>query len=97
MLANSPEPSVANGATILHACVQKGQYATKYSNVFDLKSGDIFLFPLSERENEVRFNLAAELGKGGHYYDMPKIREQLAPAVAHQYEAVLPGWIPTDS
>jgi hypothetical protein len=80
MLVNSPEPTLANGAAILCACVQKGQYATKYSNVFDLRSGDIFLLPLSERENEVKFNLAAELAKGGHYYDMPKIREQLAQA-----------------
>ena len=69
MLSNSPEPTVINAATILCACVQKGQYATKYSNVFDPKSGDIFLFPLSEREGAVKFNLAAELEKGGHYYE----------------------------
>ena len=25
---------------ILRACLQKGQYATKYFNIFDLKSGD---------------------------------------------------------
>jgi hypothetical protein len=80
LLASSPEPTVANGDRILLACVQKGQYATKYSNVFDLNSGDIFLSPLSERENEVKFNLAAELAKGPHYYDMPKIREQLGQA-----------------
>jgi hypothetical protein len=27
---------------------------------------------------EVKFNLAVELKKGGHYYDMPQIHEQLA-------------------
>lgn len=80
MLLTAPEPTAAHGATILRACVQKGQYATKYSNVFDLKSGDIFLFPLSERTNEVRFNLTAELEKGGHYYDLPQIRQQLTRA-----------------
>jgi hypothetical protein len=80
MLANSSVPSVANGAAILRACVQRGQYATKYSNVFDLKSGDIWLFPLGERKSEATFNLAVELAKGGHYYDMPGIREQLAQA-----------------
>jgi len=78
MLANSAEPTVANGATILRACLQQGQFATKYSNVFDLQSGDIFLFPLSRQEDEVRFNLTAELERGGHYYDMPQIRQQLA-------------------
>ncbi len=58
--------------------MQRGQFATKYSNLFDLQSGDIWLFPLGERTNETRFNLRAELEKGGHYYDMPTIREQLA-------------------
>ena len=80
MLANSSEPTVANGAAILRACVQRGQYATKYSNVFDLKSGDIWLFPLGEQKDEAKLNLAVELAKGGHYYDMPGIREQLAHA-----------------
>jgi len=80
MLAGSSEPTVANGAAILRACVQRGQFATKYSNVFDLKSGDIWLFPRGERKNEAKFNLPVELEKGGHYYDMPGIREQLAQA-----------------
>jgi penicillin V acylase-like amidase (Ntn superfamily) len=35
MLAKSPEPTVASGVKILRACRQKGQYATKYSNVFE--------------------------------------------------------------
>ncbi len=77
MLAESKEPTVANGAKILWACRQKGQYATKYHNIFDLKSGDIFLYPHPESEQAVKFNLAAELKKDGHYYDMPQTQEQL--------------------
>lgn len=80
MLAGSPEPTVANGAKILRACLQEGQYATKYFNIFDLKSGDIFLYPFPKRNDQVKFNLAAELKKGGHYYDMPQIHEQLTQA-----------------
>jgi hypothetical protein len=76
----SPKPTVANGAQLLRACLQKGKYATKYSNIFDLKSGDIFLFPFPDREEQVKLNLKAELKKGGHYYDMPEIHEQLAQA-----------------
>lgn len=79
-LAKHPEPTVANGFKILRDCRQPGQYATKYSNIYDLKSGDIFLHPFPERDDEVKFNLAAELKKGGHYYDMPQIKEQLAQA-----------------
>jgi len=76
----SSEPTVTNGAYILRASLQKGKFATKYSNIFDLKSGDIFLFPFPASDAQVAFNLAAELRKGGHYYDIPQIHEQLAKA-----------------
>lgn len=75
MLKPDTEPTVANGFKILRACLQKD--ATKYANVFDLKSLDIFLYPFPDRDDEIKFNLAAELKKGGHYYDMPQIKEQL--------------------
>lgn len=80
MLAGHPKPTVANGAKILRACLQKGQYATKYFNIFDLKTGDIFLYPFPKEDDQVKFNLAVELKKGGHYYDMPEIHKQLAEA-----------------
>jgi hypothetical protein len=77
MLAASAEPTVANGAKILQACLQKGEYATRYSSAFDLKSGDIFLFQFSGQKDPVKLNLVSELKKGGNYYDMPQIIEQL--------------------
>ncbi len=80
MLAKNPEPAVASGAKILRACVQKGQCATKYSNVFDLKSGDISLVLFPDQDEGVQLNLGAELEKGGHYYDIPQVRPQLAQA-----------------
>jgi len=79
-LAKAPEPTVDNGAAILHACLQEGKYATKYSNVFDLKSRYIYLYQFYERNDSVKLNLAVELKKGGHYYDMPQIRQQLPQA-----------------
>ncbi|HTL55016.1 MAG TPA: hypothetical protein VL361_05020 [Candidatus Limnocylindrales bacterium] len=79
-LQRRPEPTVANGFKILHDCRQSGQYATKYSNIYDLKTGDIFLYPFPGRDDEVKFNLAVELKRGGHYYDMPPIHEQQAQA-----------------
>jgi hypothetical protein len=90
---------VTNGFKILRDCRQKGPYATKYSNVYDLKSGDIFLYPLPDRDDEVKLNLAVELKKGGHYYDMPQIHEQLTQApepLAAQYETFSHGRIQTD-
>jgi hypothetical protein len=79
-LAKHPEPVVANGFKILRDCRQTGQFATKYSNIYDLKSGDIFLYPFPDRDDEVKLNLAAELKKGAHYYEMLQIKEQLAQA-----------------
>jgi hypothetical protein len=75
MLASS-EATVANGIKILRACVQPS--GTKYSNVFDLKSGDILIFRPSKAE--MKINLAMELKKGAHYYDIPQIRKQLKQA-----------------
>jgi hypothetical protein len=79
-LAKSPEPTVANGAAILRACRQPGEGGTKYSNVFDLKTGEIVLFPFPDRSESVTLNLAAELAKGPHFYDIANLRGQLAEA-----------------
>ena len=96
MLAKSPEPTAASGAKILRACRQKGQYATKYSNIFDLKSGDILIYPADA--NDVKFNLTAELRKGPHYYDIPEIREQLTeptkPLLSNMQRFPLDAWKP---
>jgi len=80
LLADSAEPTLTNSAQILRACRQWGAYPTQYSYVADLKSGDIFLFPFPGRDDRVQLNLAAELKKGAHYYEMPKIQEQLSQA-----------------
>jgi predicted choloylglycine hydrolase len=42
-LAKNPKATIADGFKILSDCRQSGDYSTKYSNIFDLKSGDIFL------------------------------------------------------
>jgi len=73
-LAIPPEATVAEGFKILRDCRQAGQHATKYSNIFDLKSGDIFLRTFPERDDVVKLSLAAELSKGAHYYEMPRIK-----------------------
>jgi hypothetical protein len=78
LLTAKSEATVENGVKILRAALQDGEFATKYSNVFDLKTGDVFLFRLAESENAVKLNLAAELAKGAHYYDLPEIKSQAA-------------------
>jgi hypothetical protein len=75
-LANPPEPTLRNGTEILQRCRQEGEFATKYSNIFDLHNGEIFLL-LPGLKNEVKLHLATELRKGGHFYDLPEIQRQL--------------------
>ncbi len=77
MLSESTEPTVANGLPILRACAQKGENPTQYSNIFDLRSGHIRMFPSTTDPRGVKLALAAELAKGGHYYDIPRLREQI--------------------
>jgi hypothetical protein len=77
LLDQRPSPSPANAIEILRASKQEGQYATKYSNVFDLKAGEILLYGPPDWSEPVRLNLAHELKKGGHYFDLPRIRTQL--------------------
>jgi hypothetical protein len=80
LLAKAPKPTLQSGLPILQACLQQGQYATKYSSVYDLRSGEIFLTLPGSQEADIKINLVNELKKGGHYYDMPALKKQLSQA-----------------
>ena len=77
LLGESAKATPADGARILQTCTQTGEFATKYYNIFDLKTGDIYLHPTAKQADELKLNLANELEKGAHYYDLPQIRRQL--------------------
>lgn len=76
-LASNPAPTPENAGAILRECLQTGRFATKYSNVYDLKSREIFLYPTPTNASAVELSLDAELKKGEHYYEMARIREQI--------------------
>ncbi len=76
LLAKRPEASATSAIQILRASKQEGRYATKYSDVFDLKTGEIFVFGPPDWSEPARFDLQAELKKGGHYFDLPRVQEQ---------------------
>ena len=76
MFGQNPEPSIKNAACILKEVMQKGLYATKYSNIFNLKNGDIHIFNVPEADGSIRLNLDQELQKGDHYYDIPYLSAQ---------------------
>jgi hypothetical protein len=81
--AKDSEATAENGAAILRACLQEGKYATKYSNVFDLKSGDICLYQFHQGVERMQMNLAVELAKGGHCFNMVEIHRQFPGPVMH--------------
>ena len=56
-----------NAAIILKAARQAGEHATKYSNVFDLKSGEIRIMV---GDRELRLDLIQELTRGPHHVDL---------------------------
>ncbi|UCC32600.1 MAG: tetratricopeptide repeat protein [Phycisphaerales bacterium] len=61
---------------------------TVYSNIYDLKKGDIHIYHYHNFTNVVVLNLAEELRKGRHQYDLPSLfPETLAATV---YESTLP-------
>jgi hypothetical protein len=69
MLTNDRAPTLANATRILRASAQRnffGAFGTQYSNVFDLKTGDIFIFQFPLGNDVVKLNLAEELIKGAH-------------------------------
>jgi predicted choloylglycine hydrolase len=78
MFRENSEPTLTNAARILQGALQEGQYATKYSNVFDLKSGDIYIYRFPDQTEPCKLSLAEELKKGRHYYDIPELKDQLS-------------------
>jgi hypothetical protein len=77
MLDKNSEVTLQNGLAILDAARQKGKYATKYSNAFDLKTGEIHIYRFDVGSKGTVLNFATETQKGPHYYDIPKIARQV--------------------
>jgi hypothetical protein len=81
MLAKVPTTSVPAAVRILKATLQEGPNATKYSVIYDLKSCEINLYRFPEQSEPIRLDLADELKKGPHYYDIPTLRAQLVESL----------------
>lgn len=79
ILSKKPRVAVDEGLKILRACAQEGDYATKYSNIFDLKTGDMHILPAGGKES-FKLNFKEELAKGGHFYDIPQLARQVQSA-----------------
>lgn len=57
---------------ILSATHAEGGYPTQYSNIFDLKTGDVYIYYLHDFDKVKKINLQTELEKGRKSYDLPE-------------------------
>lgn len=58
---------------VLAAAHQEGRYPTQYSNVYDLKKREVYVYHFHNFTNVVKINLAAELEKGARIVDLPSL------------------------
>jgi hypothetical protein len=66
-------PTLEAAARILLAARQEGQYPTQYSNVFDLRRGEIVLYRFQDSGDPVRLSLAQELAHPAHAFDLASL------------------------
>jgi hypothetical protein len=75
-------PSFSEGSEILRQCVVPGSGGTKYSNSYNLNTGEIEFYNFANPNENTKFSLSEELKKGGHYYETSKIATQVnQPAI----------------
>jgi hypothetical protein len=72
---------VSEGTQILKQCLAPGNGGTKYSNSYDLKSGDIDFFSFTNKNGQAKLNLIEELKKGSHYYEISELATQTKEAM----------------
>jgi len=73
ILKNGKELSVELMTSSLEASHKEGLTPTLFSNVYDLKKGEIYVYHFHYYGEFVRFNLAEELEKGDQYLELPSL------------------------
>jgi hypothetical protein len=76
-LARLASPTLPAAVHILQSTLQDGPNATKYSTIYDLRTGDVHLYRFIDHAEPVELNLTRELEKGGHYFDISTIAKQI--------------------
>jgi len=73
MLESTDEISTDLFGAILSATHQEGRYPTQYSNIYDLKSGVVYLCYFHNFEEFISIDLKANLEKGRNTHDLPSL------------------------
>lgn len=61
------------------------EFKTVYSNVYDLKKREVYVYNQSNFDKVIKFNLADELPKGKHFYELPKLFPKNQPNFVVNY------------
>lgn len=70
-------PSTATLAPVLRAALQAGEFATKYSNLYDLEHLKVYWYDFHRSAGPFVFDLTAELAKGNHLFELLELPGQL--------------------
>jgi len=73
IMKSGKELSLELMTTALEASHKEGFTPTLFSNVYDLKKGEIYIYHFHYYGEYVRINLSEELLKGDQYLDLPKL------------------------
>lgn len=73
LLKNEETYSIDLIRTALSATHQEGSYPTQYSNIYDLRNGDVYLYYYYNFNIVKKYNLGEELKKGRKSYDIPSL------------------------
>lgn len=76
MLLGDDSPTAENAAMLLRASQQQGKFATKYSNVFNLRTGQIHIYQYHQNSTPTVLDLKEQLARGPHYFDMPRVQAE---------------------
>ncbi len=77
LLENSNTNSINYLRSVLDAVHQSGIPPTVYSNIYDLKNGKIYVHNFHNYDEYVILDLQTEIDKGGAYYKLPELFNQL--------------------
>ncbi len=61
------------------------EFKTVYSNIYDLKKGEVYVYNQYNFDKMIKFNLADELQKGQHFYRLPELFPKKQPNFVVNY------------
>ncbi len=77
MFKSNSEISLSLFRSIIDAVHQTGINPTVFSNIYDLKNGEIYTFNFQNYKEFVKIDLADQLSKGEQYYKLPSLFNQI--------------------